>query len=173
MQDQPRGKEMRNTILMLNLAVAQISLSMNDGDESVNTLGKAFSLIMTTMQKIQMLVSEIADTEPKKALIEYECAGGSQKVGEIVVAFQFYDKLSQRLSHVSNSLGSLAEIIGDEKRLYHPDTWLALQSYIRSKYTMREEVEMFDAIIQGYTVEEALKKVAEQESVADDEIELF
>ena len=110
-------------------------------------------------------------------LINNECLLVNQKIGEIVVAFQFYDKLSQRLEHVSHSLDSLSDVMGDEAQCAKPDTWIALQSFIRQKYTMREETEMFDAIIQGYTVAEALDMVANNQSSeeveADDDVELF
>jgi len=109
----------------------------------------------------------------KKQLILDECSKVEHRMQEIVIAFQFYDKMSQRLNHVGASLGSLTEIIGDDHRLYHPDAWLALQSYIRSKYTMKEEIEMFDAVLRGCSVDEALKLVADVVRDSEDDIELF
>ena len=171
---QATSLHMQQTILMLNLAVAQISFSMTQGDDSVNALSRAFTEILNIMTSVAQHAEGIQDSDPIKSQIQEEFAKVEHQMREIVIAFQFYDKLSQRLSHVSNSLGSLAEIIGDDKQLYSSDSWVALQSYIRSKYTMQEEVDMFDAILQGHSVEQALRLVAEAAARAeDDDIELF
>ena len=47
----------------------------------------------------------------------------SEKVAASIVAFQFYDKLSQRLQHVSKSLSSLSDIISHEERTVDEAKW--------------------------------------------------
>ncbi|HCK81142.1 MAG TPA: hypothetical protein DIC59_06715, partial [Candidatus Competibacteraceae bacterium] len=42
-------------------------------------------------------------------------------------------------------------------RLYNPYEWMGMQEKIKSRYTMEEERLMFDAIMQGKTVKQALK----------------
>ena len=87
--------------------------------------------------------------------------------------FQFYDQLSQRLLHVCRSLGELADLIGDSSRLYQPNEWNNLQESIKSKYVIARDKAMFDAILNGATVEEALQISKEQDGDDDDNIELF
>ena len=49
-----------------------------------------------------------------------------------------------------------------------------LQEHIRGRYTMREEQEMFEALVSGASVEEALERVRERLKEGDiDDIELF
>ncbi|MBL3617099.1 MAG: hypothetical protein JMN26_05145, partial [gamma proteobacterium endosymbiont of Lamellibrachia anaximandri] len=111
---------------------------------------------------------------PWLAAIEQEGADVSTKMQASIMAFQFYDKLSQRLSHVNHALEALGELVGDQGRLYNPSEWTGLQGKIRSRYSMREEQEMFDALLSGATIEEALQMgIAAMHEAEDDDIELF
>jgi hypothetical protein len=66
--------------------------------------------------------------------------------------------------------------VADQSRLYNPGEWVALQERIRGRYTMKEEQEMFNALLNGATIEQALdvcrEKVNHMTSSAED-IELF
>ena len=83
----------------------------------------------------------------------------------------------QRLDHVCHSLSELSELVSNTGRLYNPQEWSGLQERIRSKYTMAEERGMFDAVMAGATVQEALKQymTARMQEVEESggEIELF
>ena len=74
-----------------------------------------------------------------------------------IIAFQFYDKLVQRLDHVCHSLAGLSELVTDKSQLFNRTAWVELQRKINRKYTMAEERAMFDAVMAGATVEEACK----------------
>jgi hypothetical protein len=83
--------------------------------------------------------------------------------------------MQQCLQHVTENLGGLSEIIENPQLLYNPVEWKKLQDKIRDGYTMESEKVMFDAILQGKSVAEALQ-LAEQhvsKSEPDDDIELF
>jgi hypothetical protein len=95
-------------------------------------------------------------------------------VQQSIMAFQFYDRLSQRLDHVKEALEQLGKLVADPGRLYSPQEWTRLQQRIRSRYTMREEQEMFDALLRGESVEQALEAVKARLEAGDiDDIELF
>jgi hypothetical protein len=114
-------------------------------------------------------------------MVKAEIREGAKQIGDkvhqAIIAFQFYDKLVQRLDHVCHSLDGLSGLVSDRSRLYDPAQWTALQDQIRSKYTMTEERAMFDAVIHGMPVHEALNHymaVRMQEVEASGgEIELF
>ena len=95
-------------------------------------------------------------------------------VNQAIVAFQFYDRLSQRLSHVNNGLAWLAELVGDETRAGDAQAWADLQARIRARYSMPEEIEMFEAVLlRGLTVEQAIREFMAKMSTKGDDIELF
>jgi hypothetical protein len=78
------------------------------------------------------------------------------------------------LSHVSHSLESLAELVSDEHGVVDPSRWAELQVQIRSRYSMPEEVEMFEAVlIHGMSVHQALQNFMERMKHRVDDIELF
>ncbi len=172
--------QLKETILMLNLAVAQIDQSLNDGNASVSTLSNSFTALATNLNDIKSSIEHFnnddINNEKMKTIIEGSTEAGLDKVHSAIIAFQFYDKLSQRLDHVSESLTALSHLISDPAALYSPQQWQKLQQAIRSKYTMEEEREMFDNVISGMPISDALaifrqEKLAQQSD--DDDIELF
>lgn len=156
------------TIRMMNLAVAQIEVSMKEGDDSVDTLTDAF----TTMAARVHIIEKLAKAEDNESLeIVAQCESVTAEMQHAIMAFQFYDKLTQRLSHVSHSLGMLSELVGDNSRLYNPVEWTLLQEKIKSKYTMPAEHDMFEMMMQGMSIEDVLKQMQNTETGND--IEFF
>ena len=65
------------------------------------------------------------------------------------------------MSLVSKTLNSLSEVLKDPSKINKADEWLNLQNTIRSKYTLDADQEMFDAVLKGASIEEALKTALE------------
>jgi hypothetical protein len=167
--------QVRETILMINLAVAQIELALKESSGSVEVLTDSFTGMYGNLMALVQAAHGLPDS-PIKASIEAAGADISGQMQQAIVAFQFYDRLSQRLSHVSRSLDDLTGIVNDPGRLYNPFAWHALQQKIRSKYTMEDEKLMFDTLIQTGDVHEALDRYVEskhQRAGVDSDIELF
>lgn len=151
--------QVRETILMLALAVAQIEMSMRDSDGSVEVLSNSFTSMVGQVKMIERTAAALPDTPEAadvKTTIVDNCAVIGETMHTAIVAFQFYDKLTQRLSHVASSLGTLADLVSDMRRLYNPYEWLGMQEKIKSRYTMEEERLMFDAMMEGKSVKQAL-----------------
>ncbi len=172
--------QVRETVLMLELAAGQVDAAMRDSNSSVQTLTDTFTSMADTLSTIDVALGTLPDTIGNgmvKAEIQENARQVAQKVHQAIIAFQFYDKLAQRLDHVCHSLSGLSGLVSDTGRLYNPQEWSGLQELIRSKYTMAEERDMFDAVMAGATVEEALKDymTARMQQVEDSggEIELF
>jgi hypothetical protein len=148
-----------------------------DGDDSVNTLSNSFTTMVGSVEVIALAAGALPEeTSHLRGEILTHCGKVSSLMHATIVAFQFYDKLSQRLSHVSHSLESLAGLVCDQQRLYSPYEWHALQQKIRSRYSMQEEQEMFDALLEGVSVPDALAQLAHKQasgSLAMDDVELF
>ncbi len=105
------------------------------------------------------------------------------RVTQAVVAFQFYDRMTQKLGHVNNSLLKVGDLIGDTSRIFNPREWVQIQETIKSNYTMECERLMFEQIMLGKTIQEALElyhhefherdKLKTADDNTDDDIELF
>lgn len=169
--------QVRETVRMLHLSIAQIDMSLREGDDSIQKLSGSFTSMIDSVQTIRNTMDVFNNDDKHKDIVEtiiIENDKVSSKMQESVIAFQFYDKLSQRLSHVSHALGALAELVGDQGRLYNPNEWSGLQGKIRARYSMREEQEMFDLLLSGASIEEALSKgLAVIHEAEDGDIELF
>ena len=168
--------QVRETVLMIELSAGQIEAAMRDSNSSVEVLTDVFTTMAGYMRMISDTVAALPDegvaSDAKTSLLG-AAENVSGMVRKAIIAFQFYDKLVQRLSHVNHSLASLSDLINDNSRLYSPYEWGALQEKIRSKYSMREEAQMFEAVLGGMPVKDALEKFMSQRKDNSDDIELF
>ena len=170
--------QVSETVRMLNLAVAQIIASMHEGDQSVETVGDTFTTLANQLQQISRMGSALRKDEAGKESLDEmlnTLQDVSDKVQRFIIAFQFYDKLSQRLNHVSTDLTDLAELVGDRARIYNPAHWQSLQQQIRSRYSTVEEHRMFEALMNGAGLQEALSILKEDKpsSTDEDSVDLF
>ena len=170
--------QVRETVLMLKLAAAQVEFSLRDGNNSVDVLADSFTSMAGGIGSIEKAIKELGENGDindtvNDSLINM-CGSVSEKVQHAIMAFQFYDKLVQRMDHVVGSLSQLSELVGDPASLYSPLSWQALQDKIRSRYTMKQERELFDSLMNGEDIASVMQKMHElTEQVADDDIELF
>jgi len=167
--------QVRETVMMLNLATAQIAGTLKEGDESVSSLADAFTTMAGNVETAHLAAEELPDSAEKNTIIK-NCEGVLGEMQHAIMAFQFYDKLNQRLSHVSSSLNVLANLVSDPTKLYNPYEWRGLQKKIQSKYTVESERMMFEYILKGKSVEEALaltKEANKSVGPVDDDVELF
>jgi len=170
--------QINETVRMLNLAVAQIDMAMRQSDDSIGALTNSFTSMIGKVNAISTALDNLP-CEEHQAEIELtrrNCAEIAHSVNHSIVAFQFYDKLSQRLDHVNHALKALSGLVEDQAKIYNPAEWAGLKYQIRSRYSMKEEQDMFDILLAGATIEEALDSCREKVTSltsSEDDIELF
>ena len=86
------------SVLMINIAVAQIEASMTHGDNSVNRL-------ISSVSTVRKLVNDIPGDHRQGQIDSH--------VNQSIVSLQYHDRLCQRLRNVSSALTKLAHIIED------------------------------------------------------------
>ena len=165
--------QVNETVLMLQLAVSYLQRGMLEGDESINTLTGSFTKMMDGTANIAGTIKAIDDEQVKETVLS-QCKDIDVMMQNAIMAFQFYDKLTQRLGHVSTSMSSLSDLVSNPARLHSPAEWVRLQEDIKDKFTIPEDRQIFDRLLDGMTIEDALAMVKEskQQKAADD-IELF
>lgn len=161
----------RETILMINVAVARIEHAMVEGNDSFTSLSHTFVDIAHSSKQMTDELQKLDDS-PAYANINKSCMEISKKVDSSIIAFQFYDRLSQRMALVSKTLNSLNEILKHPEKKDIQDEWTALQNTIRAKYTLDADQEMFEAVLNGTSIEDALA-AAVKKIEQEDEIEFF
>lgn len=169
--------QVKETVLMLKLAAAQVEFSLKDGANSVNTLTDSFTSMAGSIKAIELssadLFKKYQVDDADQTTVKESCEKVSGKMHQAIIAFQFYDTLVQRMDHVVNSLSKLGDLVSDPSKLYSPIEWGALQEVIRSRYTMEKERELFDAILAGEDMVQVLERMHQVATSDDDDIELF
>ena len=153
--------QVRETVLMLELAAGQVDAALRDSNSSVDVLTGSFTSMANQLDGIDARLVHLVEKEgmtSELTEIRDDARQVAEQVRRSVIAFQFYDRLAQRLDHVCRSLESLADLVNSPDRRYRPDQWAALQTQIASKFTMVEVRAMFDAVLHGVPVKEALQQ---------------
>jgi hypothetical protein len=166
--------QVRETSKMLVLSAGQVEDLLCTSDVSVNTLTESFTSMVEHMQTIYNHLLELEDTPDRQNVLNC-CAETSGKIQDSIIAFQFYDRMQQCLRHVTSNLKGLASLVETPERLYNPFEWHKFQMEIRSRYTMESEKIMFDAILEGKSIEDAIaiKEAIEAQQSEEDDVELF
>ena len=176
--------QVAETITMLALTIAQIETSMKDGDKSVDILTSGFSDLAKNSKDIireagKLTPDSVNNTEIQKNII-HAAKDIEERLQQAVISFQFYDRLTQRLDHASQSLEKIGHLIANPNERYKKDAWRKAQEDIKGSYTMQAERIMFEHIMRGRTIAEALEiyqhqfsKNKQESYDTDDEVELF
>ena len=150
---------------------------MIQGEESVNTLTESFTTLVGKVSIIGDAAEKLAGSSEKNViLINYHSVFQSvfEQVQPVIVAFQFYDRMTQQLDHVSHSPCSLAQLIKEPDRQLDPYEQKGLQKTIQSHYTNKSDRVLFEDILNGASVEDALKMArVKAEEFSEDDIEFF
>lgn len=142
--------------LMLDLFSAQMDAAVQEADESVEVLTRAFDGLLKCNPD---------------AVTSEELAGHTR---DAVMAMQFYDRLSQRLGHVRYSLSTLALFMCDPLRSTQSAAWERLRGTVRKLYSSEEERALFELMLAGKSPEEAREHAADRQRAANENrIELF
>jgi hypothetical protein len=171
----------RETINMLYLAVCQIETTMADSNLSVDTLTHSFALLANHAGEVSEQIQNLTQPEELAAFkIDIANTASEMKtnISSSICAFQFYDRVCQRLDHVTQSLEKVTQVMASQESLSKPEAWRKIQTDIKDSYTMEAERLMFDYIMQGGSVKEALHIYRQQVDASgnknnEDEIELF
>jgi hypothetical protein len=124
------------------------------GDEElVSLLGLAASQIEVALKEAEPPVAELATLVAR--------LGATTEGASATTALQFHDRLTQRLTHVRDTLASVAKFL-DERSHYGPGSnWDRLRADIRGQYSMEQERVMFDLLIGGASPDQVLQALDE------------
>lgn len=179
----PNWSHIQETITMLYLSVCQIESSMKDSGNSVDQLTQSFTELALHSREVDEHVQNLSDVSEIQAFkneVSNTAREMQEKINQAITAFQFYDRISQRLDHVSKSLESMTDLMSSPMDLNDPHAWQLIQDRVKNSYTMESERLMFEHILRGASVKEALEiyqhhfeEEKQAQSEDDDEVELF
>lgn len=164
--------QVRETVKLLTLSAAQVDVILQESELSVNTLTESFTDIVESMHTINSHLLSLGSSGGSDQALAC-CSETKDKIQRAIIAFQFYDRMQQCLQHVTSNLRGLSNLVESPERLYNPNEWRGFQGQIRARYTMESEKMMFDAILQGKSVDDAIAAKEAHQHGQSDEIELF
>ena len=161
------------TAQSLDLAISQIDLALKEADDSVTDLMDAMSTMSCTITAIENTLSTLSKEDHNAEIVDNmntECAQANKAMGKAIMAFQFYDRLTQRFQHVHENLLAVANVIrapGSE----HPELWRNLRDKISSVYSLEQE----QCLLQAFksSKPQSNNNKAETPHYACNDIELF
>jgi hypothetical protein len=150
----------KETVNMLYLAICQIEATLKDSNQSVMTLTESFTALAGHTNEVSDQVQALKKPEELESFkedISQTAAELNANISSSIQAFQFYDRVCQRLDHVTHSLEHVTDLLECDQRITEPQEWKKVQEEIKSSYTMEAEHIMFEFIMRGGTVKQALE----------------
>jgi hypothetical protein len=134
---------------MVGLCETQMESALQESDQAVEALVKAFSGLVDTSRQIGALAGTLSAAEPgaDTQVMQEQLAEMSKQMSSAIVAFQFYDKLTQRMGHVRYSLSALALFVCNRKQIQQPEQWQRLHAQLRRLYRTEAEREVFQMVM--------------------------
>lgn len=167
----------RQIAQMLDLCEAQMESALSESDIAIETLIKAFSGFAEAARAMSAATEKMPAHNEAAAALNAQMASVAQQMASAVVAFQFYDKLTQRLGHVRYSLSTLALFVCDRKQAGKRDQWQRLFTTLKRLYRTEEERQIFTMMVEGASAEDAREHIHQSTLTLDIErpgdIELF
>jgi hypothetical protein len=130
---------------LLDLSAAQISDALHEANSSMDSLTGSITELLEAVRyvdetvQISVAFSGLPDDSPLHRfdgqVLEY--------VQGVLTALQFYDRLSQRLDHVAQSLDDLAGLARHPDQLHQLQSWRQLLDAITRRHSMPEEQNLF------------------------------
>ncbi len=145
---------------MLDLCEAQIEAALSEADLAVDALIQSFTALAQTADAAGALAAQCPET-PQAEQLKTHVANVSKQMASAIVAFQFYDKLTQRLGHVRYSLTTLALFVCDRSQASQREQWRRLFGTLRRLYRTEEERQIFQLMVEGASADEA-RSIAQQ-----------
>ncbi len=135
---------------LVTLAAAQVEAALAEAEPSVCALGAALVSIAEAIEPIAngkgLHPAGRCGREPDQAPSAAQSAIADD-IRYAVVALQFHDRLTQKLSHVASNLSAVAELLSDPTRRDAQCAWELLRRQVRARYTMDCERSLADAVL--------------------------
>jgi hypothetical protein len=168
--------DMRETAQTLELAIAQIGMSLHESDHAVETLIGAITTMSGCVRRIEEKLDASCDSPQSITLqgaIYMECQHAKESMQQAVTAFRFYDLLSQRLLHIEENLKAVAGVMRAPDQ-QHSAMWQQLHDRLCSVYSLEQEQPMYQALLLGLSGENVIEPpYATTRKSCGDDIELF
>ncbi|HEC13645.1 MAG TPA: hypothetical protein ENI80_10450 [Acidiferrobacteraceae bacterium] len=170
------GLLVQELALFMDISSGELKLAMNDAGGTMRQLIQTFMTMVTDVQEIKILAEALNKKSAANTGVNEiigACDKYLDKVQAGTVGFQFYDKLTQRLRHASKSMQRVKDLLHAPDQLNDESAWQVLKDDIHQRYNTEEDRKLYQAIIEGLSIDDALSKASKQGKKKKKDIELF
>ena len=143
---------------MLQLCEAQMESALSESDLAVEQLVQSFAAVIEAGQALTV-ANDQQSSQAGAGNLSQHLEAMKRQTAAAIVAFQFYDKLTQRLGHVRYSLSALALFVCDRAKAGEREQWCRLFSTLRRLYRTEEERQIFTMMVDGASAEQAREHI--------------
>ena len=137
------GKRMTETVGVISSAIIETSRLVTESvKQEDSAMLKAEAMIEQVLDEFKVLTHAL---QRSSVLLKKESVGIKFEIGEALVQFQFQDRVSQIMSHVSNNVGQLPEFLQKHQQQYAQSGVLtaldatALLDVLKETYVMADQ----------------------------------
>lgn len=132
-----------NIVNAIAMAIAQMDMSIHESGQSVDLAMEAFTETNRCLEKVRVVLKTTQDQNVSDASENLDLA--TQQLQKAVFALQFFDRLTQRISHVKENLSSVSTLI-QEPTTVHPYLWGQLQEKMKTVYSQDQERKLYQSM---------------------------
>ncbi len=137
------GKRITDTVGVISAAIIETSRQVKDSvKKEDSSMLKAEAMIEQVLSEFKAITDAL---QRSSALLKVESVGIKSEIGEALVQFQFQDRVSQIMTHVSNNVGQLPEFLQKHQQQYAQSGVLttldatALLDVLKETYVMADQ----------------------------------
>jgi hypothetical protein len=161
---------------LISLSVAQLRAAMNYAAHQESQCTASVLDVLSRIVRAQKLLNGDLGSEVDTSIfsaVDETLAGLSKEARNAVTALQFVDALAQRLSHIEFALKQIGEFANSGRRPDSVEDWTRLLERIRAMYSIHEEREVFDAVMENASIGKLIDADNPPASSVEDSVELF
>ncbi len=177
--------QVKEVTTMFKVAVALIEHAIDGGDDSTGVMIDRIIAAVRVVNEIKKRAEGIRDCPDEGGTsciqevqtlgeqIESGCDLLTNTLDGTIVSFQDMDRIAQQLNQIANSLSDAAALINDPERINDAAEWRQMYENIRNTFVMMDAQILFEAILSGDNIQEAMEKAREMKQESQDLFEAF
>lgn len=170
------SKENDALTIFMSLMIGELKLATKDASHSVNELTRTFMEMVRDVHEIKACAERASTQKDTNASLQEIIAVSNtflDKVQAGTVGFQFYDKMTQRISHASNSMQRSLTLFGNTSVTADSPGWEQLRKDIEGRYNTEQDRTLYSSIMEGKSVKDAVELASAKQTTKADNVELF
>lgn len=133
----------QNIVNAIAMAMAQMDMSINESGQSVELAMEAFTETSRCLAKVRGALNKGSEEAFEDASNDVDLA--TEQLQKAIFALQFFDRLTQRISHIKENLSSVSSLIQEPTRV-HPYLWCQLQEKMKTVYSQDQERKLYQTL---------------------------